>query len=91
MNLEATLKWISSFVNQVTRTKTCSKFSHFACCRQRPIFALNVLEEYGAELGNHTNENGANQLHFLFCPFSECTDFENIFKTMEYLQVKLIS
>ena len=49
--------------------------------------ALNVLVEYGAELANQTNDNGANVMHFLFCPFSECNDFENIFKALEYLQV----
>jgi hypothetical protein len=62
--------------------------NHFACCRQRPVFALQVLEEYGAIMGNYSNANGANVMHFLFCPFSECMDFENIFKTMEYLQEK---
>lgn len=68
-------------------TNISKHFSHFACCRQRPVFALQVLEEYGATMGNYSNSNGANVMHFLFCPFSECMDFENIFKTMEYLQV----
>ena len=38
-------------------------------------------------MGDFVNDNGASAMHFLFCNFSECNDFENIFKTMEYLQV----
>jgi len=68
--------------------KDVTVYNHFACCRSTPVFALNVLAEYGATIGNFSNSNGANVMHFLFCPFSECTDFENIFKTMEYLQDK---
>ena len=30
--------------------------------------------------------SSANALHFLFCSFSECRDFEDIFGALEYLQ-----
>jgi len=29
-------------------------------------------------------------LHFLFCPYSECTEFENIYKSLEFLLEKNI-
>jgi hypothetical protein len=41
-------------------------------------------------LDNCINDNGANALHFLFCPFSECTDFENIYRSLEFLLEKTI-
>merc|ERR1711962_1509706 len=52
---------------------------HLACCRKHPVYALAILEQ-----------NGANALHFLFCPYSECTEFENIYKSLEFLLEKNI-
>lgn len=47
--------------------------------------ALEILEQFGAEVSNQTTNNGANQLHFLFCNFSECNDFDNIFHATDFL------
>jgi len=48
------------------------------------------LEQNGAIVENHINDNGANALHFLFCPYSECTEFENIYRSLEFLLEKNI-
>jgi len=47
--------------------------------------ALEILRQFGAEVSNVSNANQANQLHFLFCTFSECRDFENIFAAADFL------
>merc|ERR1712131_277311 len=60
---------------------------HLACCRRHPVYALSILEQNGASVDNYINDNGANALHFLFCPYSECTEFENIYKSLEFLLV----
>lgn len=48
------------------------------------------MEQNGATVDNSINDNGANALHFLFCPYSECTEFENIYKSLEFLLAKNI-
>jgi len=49
------------------------------------MVALELLSQFGAEVANVSNSNGANQLHFLFCPFSECREFDRIFNAIDFL------
>ncbi|CAG5098792.1 Oidioi.mRNA.OKI2018_I69.XSR.g15980.t1.cds [Oikopleura dioica] len=59
---------------------------HLACTRANPLLALTILKEFGAKITNTSNKNNANALHFLFCSFSECNEFEDIFGALEFLQ-----